>query len=126
VKTSVRTREVDAVAIDPRSSPFPLCLRPLAEEDGDVDGCTVVVFSSDKEKWSWPATRYLGSARAGRDGKFQLEGLPPGSYLAIGLGYVEKGQWRDPEFLEGAARSASKVTLRAGVSQAIDLRCHVE
>ncbi len=85
-----------------------------------------IVFSADEEKWAWPATRYLGSARAERDGRFRVEGLPPGPYLALALGYVEKGQWRDPDFLTGAARNARRVTLSAGARQTLDLPCHLQ
>lgn len=106
------------------SKPTRLSGRVTAEEEGEpVDGCTVVVFSSDERRWSWPSTRYLGSARAEPGGAFLIEGLPPGSYLAIALGYVETGQWRDPEFLSGAARHAIPVTL-GDSAQRIFLSCH--
>ena len=94
------------------------------EGSKDVDGCTVVVFSSDKRRWALPATRYVASARVDTDGAFNIEGMPPGSYLAIAVGYVERGQWRDAEFLDGAARDATPVTLRAGTRQTVALKCY--
>lgn len=100
--------------------------RVVSDAGGDLDGCTVVVFSSDRNKWSWPSTRYVGAAGAGRDGAYQVESLPPGSYFVLALGYVESGQWRDPEFLEGASRSARQVHLSAGISQRLDLPCFVQ
>jgi hypothetical protein len=99
--------------------------RVSVAEGGDVDGCTVVLFATDREKWSRPATRYLASARPDRDGTVQINGLPPGSYYALAVAYVEKGQWRDPEFLRGAAAVASTVTLRPGVPTITSLACQV-
>jgi hypothetical protein len=93
------------------------------EGSDEVDGCTVVVFSEDKRRWTLPATRYVSSARVASDGAFSIEGMPPGPYLAIALGYVEKGQWRDAEFLDGGAREATPVTLRAGTTQTVTLKC---
>ncbi len=100
-------------------------LRGKVVGDGtdEVDGCTVVLFSADRRRWALPATRYVDGTRAAADGTFTLDGLPPGDYLATALGYVEKGQWRDAEFLEGAAREATPITLRAGAKQNVVFRC---
>jgi hypothetical protein len=95
----------------------------VGDGTGDVDGCTVVLFSTDRRRWALPATRYVAGARVSVDGSFSLDGLPPGNYLATALGYVEKGQWRDAECLDGAAPDATPITLRAGARQELVLRC---
>ena len=119
-------QSVTGLTVHLTSHPTRLSGRVTIERGGDLSGCDVVVFAADKERWEWPSSRFLGSARAQRDGRFQLEGLPAGSYLAIALSYVEKGQWRDPDFLAGAAPNAQRVALTNGGSQTIELPCFVK
>ena len=113
---------VSDVAVQLTSKPTRITGRIVAEGDAEVDGSTVVVFSTEKDRWTLPSTRYVAAARAGRDGRFQIEGLPAGPYLAIALGYVEREQWRDPDFLDAASKLATRVTLSAGTETTIDLR----
>ena len=51
----------------------------------------VVAFSPDSSKWGYQ-TRFVRSARPNQDGRFDLEGLPPGDYLVAALEYLEA--WR--------------------------------
>ena len=54
------------------------------------------------------------SARPDQQGRFRIAHLPPGAYLAIAVEYVAEGEWMDPEWLERAARKATKFTLDRG------------
>jgi len=83
---------------------------------------TVVVFTEDREKWNLSDNRWLNSARADQQGQFKITGLPPGDYLAIAVDYVEQGEWRDPEWLARAARSATRFTLDEGATKTLTLK----
>ena len=65
-----------------------------------VKDYAVVVFSRDRERWSYPQTRYVRPAQPDQDGRFKVTGLPAGDYYAIALDYVEPGESTDPEFLD--------------------------
>ena len=83
---------------------------------------TVVVFPDDQQKWSIADSRWMSSARADQQGQFKIAELPPGSYLAIAVEYVPQGEWRDPAWLERAARSATKFTLDEGETKTLALK----
>jgi hypothetical protein len=86
-----------------------------------VPDAVVVVFAADREKWG-QLTRFVQSARPDQDGRFQIEGLPPGSYLAVALEHLEPGEEGDPERLESFRPAATRVTLREGEKRTIDLK----
>jgi hypothetical protein len=84
---------------------------------------TVVVFAEDPQKWTEGAgDRWVHSARADQDGQFRIADLPAGSYLAIAVEYVAQGEWRDPAWLERAAKSASPVVLEEGANKTLALK----
>jgi hypothetical protein len=83
---------------------------------------TVVVFADDPQKWSINDTRWVTSARADQQGQFKVADLPPGSFMAIAVEYVPQGEWRDPAWLEGAAKNATKFTLDEGATKALNLK----
>jgi len=83
---------------------------------------TVVVFPEDSQKWTATDSRRMGSGRADQQGQFKVTGLPPDSYLAVAVEYVEQGAWRDPEWLARAAKTATKFTLEEGATKTLDLK----
>jgi hypothetical protein len=83
---------------------------------------TVVVFPEDPQKWTATDSRRMGSGRADQQGQFKVTGLPPDSYLAVAVEYVEQGAWRDPEWLARAAKTATKFTLEEGATKTLDLK----
>jgi protocatechuate 3,4-dioxygenase beta subunit len=86
-----------------------------------VIDATVVMFAQNMEKWG-PRSRYISSARLDQQGRFTIEGLPPGEYAAIALDYLEPGDERDPDLLEEWQRAATAVTLAEGEARTLDLR----
>jgi protocatechuate 3,4-dioxygenase beta subunit len=91
-------------------------------DNGDpVKEYTVIVFTDDPEKWSLAENRWLESARADQQGQFRISGLPAGAYNAIALEYVDKGEWRDPDWLARAAKTAAKFTLEEGGTKTLRL-----
>jgi hypothetical protein len=85
-----------------------------------VDG-TVIVFAEDASRWS-DDSRWVRAVRPDQQGKYQIQGLPPGDYLAVAVDYVEDGSWNDPEYLESLRRGAQRVTLREAESRSLAIK----
>jgi hypothetical protein len=85
-----------------------------------VIDASVVIFAENRERWG-RRSRYIGTGRPNQQGRFTIEGLPPGRYLAIAVDYLEPGQERDPELLEQWRARATGVTLGEGESRTIEL-----
>ena len=95
----------------------------VADRNGDpAKDYTVVVFTDDQQKWNLPNSRWMSSARADQQGQFKIADLPAGSYLAVAVDYVEQGEWRDPEWLTRAAKTATKFTLEEGNTKNLTLK----
>lgn len=82
---------------------------------------TVVLFAADPTRRG-PYSRFTKTARPDANGRFTIDSLPSGEYLAVALEYVEPGQEMDPEFLERLARSAATVTLAEGEKKTLMLK----
>jgi protocatechuate 3,4-dioxygenase beta subunit len=82
---------------------------------------TMVVFAEDNAKWG-PQSRFIAVGRPDQDGRFKVSNLPPGSYLAIAVDYVQQGEWYDPAFLERVKSHATAFQLGAGETRALDLK----
>jgi hypothetical protein len=83
---------------------------------------TVVVFAEDQQKWAFDDGRWMSSGRADQQGQFKITSLPAGSYLAVAVDYVAEGEWRDPEWLTRASKTATKFTLDEGGTKTLDLK----
>ena len=89
-----------------------------------VRDCTVVVFSTFRDRWSalsrWVKTTTYLSA----NGTFNVRGLPPGDYwvAAIERRGSEFEPTADPELLESLSSRAVRITLGEGQSQDLTLR----
>ncbi|HEX4566539.1 MAG TPA: carboxypeptidase-like regulatory domain-containing protein [Vicinamibacterales bacterium] len=94
----------------------------VGDKGDPVKEYTVIVFTDDQQKWSLAENRWLASARADQQGQFRITGLPAGSYNAIALEYVDEGEWRDPDWLARAAKTATKFTLDEGGTKTLDLK----
>jgi protocatechuate 3,4-dioxygenase beta subunit len=82
---------------------------------------TAMAFSQDREHWTG-TSRYQGTGRADREGRYTIAGLPPGSYYIVAVERFEPGQLWDPEFLERAMRVATTFVLVEGESRVVDLK----
>jgi hypothetical protein len=83
---------------------------------------TVIVFSEDQQYWNLPFSRWVTGARPNQDGRFQVRNMPPGSYYAVAVDYVEQGGWGDPELLERLKLRARRFTLAEGATETLDLK----
>jgi hypothetical protein len=79
----------------------------------------VIVFVDDPDKRRRP--RYLMTARPDQDGRFQMRGLRPASYIAVAVEDIEPGEESNPELLEQLTPRGTRLTLRDGESRAVDL-----
>jgi hypothetical protein len=80
----------------------------------------VIVFAEDATKWT--SSRFVRTARADADGRFQIRGLPAGErYLAAALDYLEDGEEQDRQLLERLRSRATAVTLGDGEQRSIQL-----
>jgi hypothetical protein len=102
-----RTTAVSGGVIDERGAP--------------VIDAAVILFAADRDKWS-SRTRYIMSARPNQQGRFNIEGLPPGRYLAIAVDYLEPGDEHNPELLERWRSPATSVTLGEGETRTLTLQ----
>jgi hypothetical protein len=82
---------------------------------------TIVVVAADRRYWT-PGARRILTTRPDLDGRYTLSGLPAGNYLVAAVTDLETGQQFDPEFLDGLARAAVRVTINVGGKQTQDLR----
>ena len=64
----------------------------------------------------------MSSCHEVQQGRFTIRGLPPGRYVAIAVGYLQSGEERDPDVLEGWRQRGTPFTLSEGETHALDLR----
>ncbi len=82
---------------------------------------TIVAAAADRRYWL-PGSRRIVTARPDLNGRYMLNGLPAGDYLVAAVTELETGQQFDPEFLDGLAKAAVRVTIARGGRQTQDLR----
>lgn len=78
-------------------------------------GSVVIVFPTDSETWisSGLNPRRVRSTRTDRAGEYSLN-LPPGDYFVAAIPEDLAADWRDPQLLEEASRSATRVRIVEG------------
>ena len=93
-----------------------------ARDASDTRGRYVVVFPADTARWTYPS-RFVRSARADAQGRFEIKGLPPNDrYLALAVDYLDQGEAADPQFLERMRSRATPFSLTDGERRTIDVR----
>ena len=97
----------------------------IVDDDGrPVVDAHVIVFSTDRGRW-YPASRFTRVVGGAPDGRYQLIGVPSGTYYVAAVARlpVEGDEaWQDPAFLDTLAARATTVTLGEGQRQALDLK----
>lgn len=97
--------------------------RVAVESGGPADGCVVMVFSTDRERW-FTTSSYLRRVQASANGSFRVGGLPPGDYYVAAVdpeGPALSGEWQEPEALGALTSAARRVTLGDGEPTVTDL-----
>ena len=77
---------------------------------------SVVAFSTNRANW-FAGSRHLKRASSGLNGRFDVNGLPPGEYFVAALGAGGAADWQAPETLQSLIPRAARVTVREGQSQ---------
>lgn len=90
--------------------------------DSDPREYSVIAFSEDPQRWSWPATRFLATARVDIGGGFRVIGLPPGKYWLVAVTTSDPERLLDPQNLARLSRGASRIELQEGGRQTVTLR----
>lgn len=87
---------------------------------------TVIIFSADRRRWQAPENRFVATARAGDDGTFRVDALPPARYLAVVVEEPVDGEWAEPDNLERLAKAAAAFTLSEGEHKTVNLTVRPE
>jgi hypothetical protein len=84
--------------------------------DGPDPTAIVLVYPVDSAAWtsSGALSRRMRTARAAKDGSYQLQGLPAGEYYVVAVQEDKVGDWQDPALLQALARLARTVRLADG------------
>ena len=91
--------------------------RGIAQKD-----FSVVVFPQDRDKWT-PNSRYVRTSRPDQDGRFKVNGLPPGAYYVVALDYLDtSGDWSEPDALERLLSKAATFSINEGETKTVDLK----
>jgi hypothetical protein len=80
-----------------------------------------VIFPEDRQLWT-PYSRAIAAARPDQQGRFLVQGLPPGRYLVTAVDYLEPGAERSAATLERLRRSATSIVLTVDESKTVELR----
>jgi hypothetical protein len=81
---------------------------------------SVLVFPGDRSRLRSPS-RWTRWVRPDQNGRFTIDDLPPGDYLAIALDDVDEAEWLNADYLERLRPRATPLTLRPGEPQTITL-----
>jgi hypothetical protein len=85
------------------------------------DSLFMAVFPQDRSLWR-PQSRRITSARADTDGRWVIQGLPPGDYFLVALTDLAPDELWDPAFLEPLLAASVRVSLADGEQKTQDLR----
>jgi hypothetical protein len=92
----------------------------VAEPGVSTDELSVVLFSTDEEKWARPSGRFATLARLDQNGRF-AHSLPPGEYYAAVISRSIQGDWSDPQSLRAFRAEATTFSVTSGKSTGITL-----
>ena len=89
-------------------------------EGAPLTDYTVVAFPLDDRLWQ-PQSRYIKAARPDQNARYEIEGLPSGSYLLAAVDAVQEGEWLDPGFLQRLRLEGIRMSLNDGESKDLNL-----
>jgi hypothetical protein len=86
-----------------------------------VSDVFVIAYAADRGLWGAGARR-VQAVRPAVDGRYAMNGLPPGEYLVAAVLDIDPDDWNDPAFLEQLVPASIKVTLAEGEKKTQHLR----
>jgi protocatechuate 3,4-dioxygenase beta subunit len=93
----------------------------VTEKGAATADAMVVAFSEDERHWMY-GSRFIRTARPTAGGAYSIAGLPAGDYFVVAERELMEGEWEDPAYLKAATARATKVTLKRGASETVDLK----
>jgi len=79
---------------------------------------SVLVFPEDR---TLAVRRFARWARPNQQGRFSIEDLLPGNYLAIALADVDDTQWQNADYLDRFRAQATRLTLGESDRKTVEL-----
>jgi protocatechuate 3,4-dioxygenase beta subunit len=86
-----------------------------------TSGFPIVVFSTDREYWSY-GSRRVQQVRPATNGRFTITGLPAGEYFVCAVPSMDRDELYDPSFLDQLIPGSFKITLQDGEKKTQDLK----
>jgi protocatechuate 3,4-dioxygenase beta subunit len=87
-----------------------------------VSDLTILVFPTERAFWSADSRRMPRPQQPGSDGRFSVDGLPPGEYYLAAVTQLEPENWGDPNFMDQLAAASIRITLAEGEKKVQDIR----
>ncbi len=87
-----------------------------------MDNVSVVLFADDSSLWEGESSRFVRETRSGRDGGFELTGLPPGDHLAVAIENLPPQAWMNTDVLNRLRPLATRFRLDEGSEHVVSLR----
>jgi hypothetical protein len=81
----------------------------------------VIAYAADRRLWG-PGARRVQAVRPAVDGRYTINGLPPGDYLVAAVLDIDPNDWNDPAFLDQLVPASIKLTLGEGEKKTQHLR----
>jgi len=118
----LRATDLEGVTIVFTDRPAGLTGAIRAGQAADPDA-VVLVFPTDSSSWParGPFPRRMRTARADKEGRYSLIGLPSGEYHVIAVHEDAFADWQDPALLAALARAAQQVRILDGEQRTQDL-----
>jgi hypothetical protein len=84
----------------------------------------VIVFPDDRQRVGY-ASRFLRNARGDQEGRYRIQGLPAGEYLAVAVPSSQDIEWNNPDVLEQLRPGATRFSLAEGEKKTVQLMMSV-
>ncbi|HYM25427.1 MAG TPA: carboxypeptidase-like regulatory domain-containing protein [Vicinamibacterales bacterium] len=98
----------------------------VVDESGTaVPDVVVIAFPANRQRW-YDHSRFVTNVRTSADGRFDIRGLPGGTYHLVAFDTREvddlSDQLSNPDFLDGLIPSSTQVTLDSAQPRRLTLR----
>ncbi len=115
------TGDLTGVVVTMTNQPTKLSGRIVTTAGGPGASLFLAVFPQDSSLWH-PRARRITSARADTDGRWSIDGLPPGDYFVVALTDLVPGELHDAEFLAQLVPAAMRLAIAPGEHKTQDLQ----
>jgi carboxypeptidase family protein len=132
-RVMVRGRDVTDIALDVQSGEHVGAVRLVVSETAarvagtvrdrhgtPAAGAAVIACTETPTYWT-RGSRRLRVLQSGFDGRYEIEGLPPGNYRVIAVAGLDEAETFRPEVLQKIIPVAAPVTLGPGTVRTLDL-----